>query len=640
MRRWDINSRVLMAAVAPAAAIAVALAWYFTYTHLGDLERQLLERGQSTARQLAPACEYGVFSGNREFLRQMAESAAKEAGIAGVAVVDGGALVLARAGGFDPSLMPAAPLPGEAHTLRNAQGSLAFVMPIGRPRGAATDDAFTVLRQSEARAEPIGAVAVQVSMQPYSAQRRELILRAGAITLAGLLVAAALARHLSKGVTEPVLALARTVAQIKRGDLDARARVAAGGALKALEADVNAMAASLKAARTQLEARVAEATVELQRQKERAEQANRVKTQFLATASHDLRQPIQAVGLFVSGLRLRAKDADTLHYVERIERALGGAEVLLDALLDISRLDAGAVSARIEVFPLARVFAALRDTFSATAAASRLELRIVPTKAWCRSDPRLLERVLSNLVSNALRYTAQGRVIVGCRRRSGALRIEVHDSGIGIPKDKQEEIFREFVQVGAPQRKGDKGLGLGLAIVERLTRLLGHKLALRSELGRGSIFMVTVARAAPTPATPQPALAAVDARTLAGRKVLIVDDDLDVLEGLGAFLSQIGAAVITAESLEGALRALTQVGACDLVISDFRLEGGADGVMTIHRIREALAADTPGVIITGESSKEAFQRIAESGLPLLNKPVRPEALGTMLAGLLQGRPGG
>ena len=548
MKRWDIGTRVLIAAVVPATLIALALAWYFTYARLASLDRELHEHGNAIARQLAPACEYGVFSGNKGFLQQLAETAVRDGGVDGVAIADKDGVVLVSSGELNVDAVKDMRPPELVRMSTEFPAALVFLAPIGRPRRE-PGDPFDVENVAKAPvAEAIGSVLVQMSLAPLEARKDELIIAAALITLAGLVVAAAIARRLSQDVVRPVLQLATTVDRIKAGRLDTRASIEAGGVLKMLESGVNAMAASLEAAQRDLEKRVMSATAELHRQKEVAELANRTKTQFLAAASHDLRQPIQAAGLFVSALQLRAKDEETKRLVSRVERALGGLEAVLDGLLDISRLDAGAVKPRVESFPLSRTFSALRDAFSAAAQEAGLTLRFATTSAWCASDPLLLERVLSNLVSNALRYTVTGGVLVGCRRRGAELRIDVCDTGCGIPEAKRDQVFREFVQLGNAAPGRDKGLGLGLAIVDRLSRLLGHTVGFRSRVGKGTVFSISVPRGQ----LPREADAAADSTNCCGDfqgwRLLVVDDDAEVLESLNAFLSQLGAIVLTAAS--------------------------------------------------------------------------------------------
>jgi signal transduction histidine kinase len=638
MKRWDIGAQVMFAAVVPAALLALALAAFFTYVRISALDRELHEHGAAIARQLAPASEYGVFSGNKDFLRQLAETAVTDGGVDGVAIFDRSGTVMIRSGRLHEDLLHD-PKPGRQLEMRHIHpDTLAFVAPVG---GMATSAEDLGGAEGGAGTGPvIGAVLVQMSLEPLALRKAELISAAIAISLAGLGIAIWLARRLANDVARPVLDLSRTVGLIKSGDLGVRSDIEAGGVLKILEAGINDMASSLEEGQRDLEKRVAAATAELQRQKELAEQANRTKTQFLAAASHDLRQPIQAAGLFVSALRLRSKDEDTQRLVSRIERAHAGLEAVLDGLLDISRLDSGAVTPRIELFPANRLLDRLRDAFAATAAESGLRLGVMPSSVWCLSDPLLLERVLSNLVSNALRYTARGGVVVGCRRAGGWVHFQVWDSGSGIPEDKRAEIFREFVQLENPQSGRDKGLGLGLAIVERLSRLLDHPLRLRSVVGKGTVFSVQVRRGrAPRQLPTEAAARAGGNSDFGGLCILAVDDDPDVLESLVAFLSQIGARVLTAASAAQARQVMSRAEQVHVLLSDYRLPDG-DGVSIVRELQARYGRHMPGIIISGETAEDVLQRVSASGLRLLHKPVPAETLHQALQELLAGEAGG
>ncbi|MGB0129875.1 MAG: ATP-binding protein [Rhodocyclaceae bacterium] len=627
MKRWDIQTLVLIAAVVPAFLVAVALASFFTFARLTDLDAELQTHGDAIARQMAPASEYGVFSGNTDALDHLAQIAVRDAGVDGVAVADKEGKVLARAGRIDEAVLGAmVPPPEFPVSISRYPGALVFMAPVGRLWRDDGDLYAIESAPGTPRQAAIGTVLVYVSLSPLETRKNELIVVAGLITLGGLLLAAFIAHRLSRGVVGPVLKLAHTVDRIRSGQLQTRASVDVGGSLKMLESGINAMAASLEADQRELERRIAAATLELQKQKELAEKANRTKTQFLAAASHDLRQPIQAVGLLVTALQLRAKDEDTRRLASRVERALGGLEAVVEGLLEISRLDAGVITPREELFPVGRIFTVLRDTFSAPAQEAALSLRFARTEAWCVSDPVLLERILSNLLSNALRYTARGGVLVGVRRHGANLRIEVCDTGSGIPDDKREHIFREFVQLNNAAHARDKGLGLGLAIVDRFCRLLGHRLSLRSVVGKGSVFSLVVPRGhrpkEDVVAEGNPA--ATD--DLKGLRILVIDDDVEVLESLDAFLSQIGASVITASTASEARTAIPPGDrGVDVVLSDYRLPDG-DGVAVIEDLRRSAGRSIPAIVITAEAVPASLQRIAEHGLILLHKPVSADAL--------------
>jgi signal transduction histidine kinase/ActR/RegA family two-component response regulator len=377
---------------------------------------------------------------------------------------------------------------------------------------------------------------------------------------------------------------------------------------------------------------------QLEQQKEIAETANRTKTQFLAAASHDLRQPLQALGLFVATLKLKAKEPDAQLAVSRIERSMGALEGVLEALLDVSRLDAGVVSPRIERFPVGRVLDSVREQFADVATRHRLRFDVRPTGAWCESDPHMLGRIVANLVSNALRYTRRGRVVVGVRRDGLRLRIEVWDTGPGIPADKREEIFREFVQLENPERARDKGLGLGLAIVRRLSQLLNQPVGLRSVPGRGSVFWVTVPRVPARAEAPAQTAAPGTSSILAGRFVLVIDDDREVLEALENVLELQGAHPIAATGESAARELVTDLGrAPDLIVSDYRLSEGAVGIEVIRSLRRTFNADIPAAVLTGDIAPAVLKAVADAGLPILSKPIRPDQLFRTLEQLLAAR---
>jgi CheY-like chemotaxis protein len=311
---------------------------------------------------------------------------------------------------------------------------------------------------------------------------------------------------------------------------------------------------------------------------------------------------------------------------------------LFGSLLDMTKLDAGILQSNISEFPLERLFAHVEITFGEAAKAKGLGLRVVPTGAWTRSDAILLERMLMNLVSNAVRYTQHGGIAVGCRRRGTSLRIDVCDTGPGIPEGQQQRIFGEFYQFEAPKADRRGSLGLGLAIVERLGQLLGHAVELKSRLGHGSRFSITVPRAvgqreletAATPAIVDPA---------PGKLVVVIDDDPLVLEGMSGVLRSWGCSVIAGDSAEAVMAG---IGAGrrmpDLIISDYRLAGGGTGIDAVRSMREKFNAEIPAFLISGDTAPERLRDASDHGLHLLHKPVPPMRLRAMLNQLLRTRP--
>jgi signal transduction histidine kinase len=377
---------------------------------------------------------------------------------------------------------------------------------------------------------------------------------------------------------------------------------------------------------------------DVQEKSEQLERANTYKSRFLAAASHDLRQPLHALNLFIAQLRTETNGAERTRLVEHIDAAVGSINDLFDALLDMSKLDAGVLAPNLTEFPIKRLLERMKTTFAEAAREKGLRLRVVPNRAWVRSDFILLERIALNLVSNAVRYTARGGVVIGCRRRGGWLRIDVWDSGVGIAEDQQRKIFGEFYQLAAPEPGRLGGLGLGLSIVDRLGLLLKHPIELASRPGKGSRFSVSVPLVATRDAIADAEPPATFADHVKGRLIVVIDDDQLVLEGMRGILRSWGCRVVTAASDSAALARLTEeYGQPDLIISDYRLADGKTGIEAIDCLRAALGSTVPAFLISGDTGPERLREATASGYHLLHKPVPPMALRTTLNRLLKGR---
>jgi two-component system, sensor histidine kinase len=320
--------------------------------------------------------------------------------------------------------------------------------------------------------------------------------------------------------------------------------------------------------------------------------------------------------------------------IEQINVATGAMNELFNALLDISKLDAGVLAPTISEFPVDQLLKRIGMTFAATARERGLRLRIITSDAWIRSDFILLERILLNLVSNALRYTVKGGVVVGCRRRADHLRIEVWDTGVGVPENQRQNIFREFYRLETTEQDRGHGLGLGLAIVDRLCRLLGHPIELTSRVDRGSRFAVSLPLTTPRPVEQRPSAATIDLAM--GKFVVVIDDDALVLDAMRGILKNWGCSVVTAKSDAGALAALTRhARQPDLIISDYRLGDGRTGFDVIERLRSAFGAQIPAFLISGDTAPERLREASASGYYLLHKPVLPMTLRSVVSQLLR-----
>jgi signal transduction histidine kinase len=376
---------------------------------------------------------------------------------------------------------------------------------------------------------------------------------------------------------------------------------------------------------------------ELREQKEAAVDANIAKSRFLAAASHDLRQPLHALGLFVQALQETSLATRERQTIGNIRRSVDAMEELFNSLLDISRLDAGVVQPHITTLPLASVFDRVRFEYAPIARQKQLSLRVVKTSLFVRSDPSLLARLIRNLLSNAVRYTdAGGIVVLGCRRVGCEVRIEVWDTGKGIPSDRHEEIFQEFYQLDNPERDRRKGLGLGLAIVNRLAKLLNYRVDMRSAVGKGSMFSITLPRGRGEeylPAENSPETAAFD---LSHSLVLVIDDEATVQEGMATLLRKWKCDVLTAGSSVEMKHKLLQVQRLpDLIVSDYRLRGGENGIQVVEMLRNEFNIDIPALLVTGDTAPDRLRDAEASGLPILHKPLNPARLRTLIANLLR-----
>ena len=370
--------------------------------------------------------------------------------------------------------------------------------------------------------------------------------------------------------------------------------------------------------------------------KARAEEANMAKSRFLAAASHDLRQPMHALSLFVGALQGRAMDAEATRLVDYIEGSVRALDDQFAALLDVSKLDAGVVEPLLESIHIEPLLARVCRDYAEQAAAKGVRLRSVASSAIVQSDAVLLERMVRNLVSNAVRYTQHGSVLVGCRRLPGALSIQVLDSGCGIDPAEQGRIFDEFYQVGDRTRDRSEGLGLGLAIVRRIATLVGAELSFTSIPQRGSAFRLRLPLGRDDVSTdasssPEPQLAK------ASGLIFVIDDEAAIRNAMESLLTSWGYGVLVAASGDAMLELAAAVGATpELIISDFRLQGGEDGIAAIRRLLAVYGTHIPALLISGDTAPDRLADAHASGLPLLHKPLSNSRLRAAVGNLMRG----
>jgi signal transduction histidine kinase/CheY-like chemotaxis protein len=472
-----------------------------------------------------------------------------------------------------------------------------------------------IMNQLVNRAEADMVEGIKASKRAYATSQWIV----ATFVFGAIMLALILGYAISWSLIGPVTEIEARLKQIAAGDFSQRVHVVNRDELGALATSVNKTSDQLGRFYQQLEL------------------ANLAKSRFLAAASHDLRQPLHALNLFLGQFRNERSRSVRNLLLARMNTAVSSMNELFNALLDISKLDARVLTPSISDFPLDRLFRRIEATFVAAARDKGLRLRLVSTHAWVRSDFILLERILLNLVSNALRYTERGGVVVGCRPRDGRVRIDVCDSGIGVPEDKQRSIFAEFYQLGRGNQDRGSGLGLGLAIVDRLSGLLHHPIEVASHIGKGSRFSVSVPSASigamPDEASNAPRPLIVSEQ---GKLVIVIDDDELTRDSTRGLLQQWGCLVVTTDCENDAIAKLDELGKRpDLIISDYRLAHGRTGFELIDRLRHAYGADIPAFLISGDTAPDRLREARDGGYYLLHKPVMPITLRSVVSQLLR-----
>lgn len=386
--------------------------------------------------------------------------------------------------------------------------------------------------------------------------------------------------------------------------------------------------------------RLEQTNTDLVAAKEAAEQANISKTRFLAAASHDVLQPLNAAHLSVSALAELQTSNEGARLVKQVERSLETMEELLRTLLDISKLDAGVVEPDLTEVPLDNLFQSLRSDFQPLADKKALKLRFVPTSFSIVTDKTLFRRILQNIISNAIRYTAKGGILVSVRRRKDVARIEVWDTGCGIADNQSEKVFEEFHRGAAVSESAlsGGGLGLGLAIVRRMADTMGYRVTLNSRLGKGTVFRIDLPAGAflvRQAVGPPSEAEAPRGYGLFGAKVLMVENDLNVLDGMRTLLERWQCSVRIAATTQDAVAQLGDTDwVPDIVIADQHLDDGDLGSITVRETRAYVGRDIPALIVTADPSDAIVKATAEDGIELMHKPVKPAQLRALLAHLL------
>ena len=635
--RDDLRLRIMAVALLPLLLAVGLLAGYFVHRQIDTAWQALEESGDALAQRLADAAVFDMFAGNKTQLQRLVDYEIASHGHPAIGIVDmTGKWWLV---GGDPTRLPGA---GDVHGLHGWRSGAHyyFVRPI-RHRNPLSDDPY--LSDGQAAADTLLGHVVVV-LGTASVEQAGLRVATVSLAVAVVLLCAAgwLAWRLSQWLSAPLNAVIGTVRNIAQGDLGSRVPEVSTGEPGELERGVNHMATVIEQHGQDMLRRVEEATADLRAQKQAAEAAVLARSRFLAAASHDLRQPMHALTLLAEALKekLVTGDTESRRLTDNIAASAYAMQSLLNALLDLSRLDAGVVVARPECVAVTPLLRRLADQFAGPTQEKGLTLRVHASVWGVYADPLLLERILGNLIANAIRYTERGGILIGLRcEKPEFVRIEVRDTGKGIPATYRERIFEEYFQLDNPERGRDKGLGLGLTIVQRLARLLGASVSVRSTLGKGSCFGIRLPRCGLTGALPasEPGGLPVMVTPASGQRRLVVfiDDDESILEAMTSLFEMWGIDLAVGIDARQVITDLLELGRIpEAILSDYRLKEGGTGVEAVRALREVFGQPIPATLITGDTAPETLRLIETSGLPVLFKPLKPASLRAMLHHML------
>lgn len=638
-----IRTRMLLAAWLPVFLISLLLAVFFLKARFDDLEQGFQQRSRAVARQLAQASEYGLFSANHTQLQLLASGVLQEPDVLWVRILDAQGQALAS-GGTQDNPIPLTLLANEARYRDAAHHAEWLAQPVLTSQIMLDDVYEDRTAVADKSSVMLGQIQIGFSLRALDQRKQSTLWLGSVISLLGLLFGLAVALYLSRGVIGPMTRIARLIERMGNGDFAGmqplQAHELRQDPLRDMQVSLQHTAQQLMHARDDLEQKVTSATQALRLKKEEAELATQAKSRFLAAASHDLRQPTHALGMFVARLAQLPHDEATRKLIHNLEQSVRAMQGLLDGLLDISRLDAGAVKVDIQSLALAALLSRLQQDLQPLAQEKGLRLRVRASTLWVSSDATLLYRVLLNLLTNAVRYTQHGGVLLACRLADAgkSVHVEVWDTGVGIAPEHQTLVFNEFFQVTNVQRDRSKGLGLGLNIVQRSCQLLRHDIQLQSRPGRGTRFRLTLPRSAA--ASDSQGFMATDmapANDLSGITVLLIEDDALACAALDSLLQGWGMQVHSADGLPAALQLLRAGFQPALLISDYRLGAEVNGIDLIAHLQSMLPVAASACLISGDTDPQVIQSAQTAGLPLLSKPVRPAKLRSLLRRLLQAR---
>jgi len=602
LARLTFAQQLILLAMVPAALATLAAIAVLTRQHLGNLTELMRANAQTVALQVATVAQAPLARMDRRALARTAQSGTYQPNVQQVQIwTEDGEIV------------------ANSETVDRARGDgLQVVVPIVGDDGRHN-----------------GKVMVEMSLAAVQSARRSVWFNVGLVLAISLVGVGLAGWWAARRISEPIRALGDAVDRLGAGE-NASVAIEGTAEVRHLQHGFNQAARALAESHRLLQSRINEATAELARKTQQLEVASQAKTRLLAAASHDLRQPLHALTLFSDGLANGENDPVKLQRIGHIRECVDSLDRLFSELLNLSQLDAGVLQPQWIDFPLDRLFEEISRNFRPVAEQQGLRLVVRKTDTWVRCDYVMLSRILNNLVSNSLRHTIEGGVLIGARRRGRGVRIDVVDTGVGIAAQHQARVFEEFYQVepaGRQAARGARGMGLGLATVQRLAELLNTRVELSSKLHKGTCVRVLVRSAPaalPAPAA-SPAFAAIEEEeSLANVRILVIDDERTILEGLTVVLSNWGAEVLPAQTRAEALAmADAWEQPPDVVISDLLLQGGDNGldvIAALERHPRGIGAGTARLLVTGETKPDRLREVASAGITVLYKPVSPRVL--------------
>ncbi|GER18909.1 ATP-binding response regulator [Variovorax boronicumulans] len=607
LARLTFAQQLILLALVPATAATLVAIAVLTRQHLGNLTELMRANAQTVALQVATVAQAPLARMDRRALARTAQTGTYQPHVQQVQIWTEDGEIVANS---------------ETVDRRRGEG-LQVVVPI------VSDDG----RHN-------GKVMVEIGLDAVQSARRSVWLNVALVLAMSLLGVGLAGWWAARRISEPIRALGEAVDRLGAGEA-ASVAIEGTSEVRHLQHGFNQAARALAESHRLLQSRINEATAELARKNQLLEVASQAKTRLLAAASHDLRQPLHALTLFSDGLANGETDPVKLQRIGHIRECVDSLDRLFSELLNLSQLDAGVLQPQWADFPLDRLFDEISRNFRPVAEQQGLRLVVRKTELWVRCDYVMLSRILNNLVSNSLRHTVEGGVLIGARARGKGVRIDVVDTGVGIAAHHQARVFEEFYQVEPASRSnapsGARGMGLGLATVQRLAELLNTRVELSSRLHKGTCVRVQV-RAAPValpaPVAQPPAAATADddnhGESLADLRILVIDDERTILEGLSVVLSNWGATVLAAQTRAEALALADHWDTPpDVVVSDLLLQGGDNGldvIAALERHPNGIGAGTARLLVTGETKPDRLREVAAAGIAVLYKPVSPRVL--------------